>query len=400
MKEKKIFVLERIVMAMCVILLFIMGVFTYVFVYTESDNFFKEVNNSSKENYPVSEKQMSLLGSLSKDETVNITAETAGAISGSDYRVSLSGNIYYANTSTGERSNKWVVLIHGFMMSGESMANAIGQVYLDYGYNILAPDLRGAGNSGGETGMGFLESLDIWDWLTYLNTNYNVDEVIVHGLSLGGATTLQLWSQKDQGRDLESQHVVGLIDDCGYTSMTGIIQGLLGTVEGIDLLADVLNLVGVQSLYTLIGEDNIRNFLIDSVGVGLNSSNFAKNQDTFAAGRVFSNVPILVIHGTDDPIVPYSNSTTVINEANNRGLDATLWSVEGQTHAFIVAGIEKQEYRNHVVEFINKVSKNPPGNVETPSGGNNSTQNTLNQVVQLIDSLFNQILDTIKQFFS
>ena len=277
------------------------------------------------------------------------------------------------------------------------MANAIGQVYLDYGYNILAPDLRGAGNSGGETGMGFLESLDIWDWLTYLNTNYNVDEVIVHGLSLGGATTLQLWSQKDQGRDLESQHVVGLIDDCGYTSMTGIIQGLLGTVEGIDLLADVLNLVGVQSLYTLIGEDNIRNFLIDSVGVGLNSSNFAKNQDTFAAGRVFSNVPILVIHGTDDPIVPYSNSTTVINEANNRGLDATLWSVEGQTHAFIVAGIENQEYRNHVIEFINKVSNDPNGIVSPPSGNN---ETILNQLVQKIDDLYNEILTMIKQLFS
>lgn len=397
MKEKKIIVLERIVMVMCVLLLFITGVFTAVFVYTESDNFFKEVNNSSKENYPVSEKQISLLGSLTKNETVNITAETAGAISGNDYRVSLSGNIYYANTSTGERSNKWVVLIHGFMMSGESMANAIGQVYLDYGYNILAPDLRGAGNSGGETGMGFLESLDIWDWLTYLNTNYNVDEVIVHGLSLGGATTLQLWSQKDQGRDLESQHVVGLIDDCGYTSMTGIIQGLLGTVEGIDLLADVLNLVGVQSLYTLIGEDNIRNFLIDSVGVGLNSSNFAKNQDTFAAGRVFSNVPILVIHGTDDPIVPYSNSTTVINEANNRGLDATLWSVEGQTHAFIVAGIENQEYRNHVIEFINKVSNDPNGIVSPPSGDN---ETILNQLVQKIDDLYNEILTMIKQLFS
>lgn len=397
MKEKKIIVLERIVMVMCVVLLFITGVFTSVFVYTESDNFFKEVNNSSKENYPVSEKQISLLGSLTKNETVNITSETAGAISGSDYRVSLSGNIYYANTSTGERSNKWVVLIHGFMMSGESMANAVGQVYLDYGYNILAPDLRGSGNSGGKTGMGFMESLDIWDWLTFLNTNYNVDEVIVHGLSLGGATTLQLWSQKDQGRDLESQHVVGLIDDCGYTSMTGIIQGLLGTVEGIDLLADVLNLVGVQSLYTLIGEDNIRNFLIDSVGVGLNSSNFAKNQDTFAAGRVFSNVPILVIHGTDDPIVPYSNSTTVINEANNRGLDATLWSVEGQTHAFIVAGIENQEYRNHVIEFINKVSNDPNGIVSPPSGDN---ETILNQLVQKIDDLYNEMLTMIKQLFS
>ena len=94
MKEKKIIVLERIVMVMCVALLFITGVFTSIFVYTESDNFFKEVNNSSKENYPVSEKQISLLGSLTKNETVNITAETAGAISGSDYRVSLSGNIY------------------------------------------------------------------------------------------------------------------------------------------------------------------------------------------------------------------------------------------------------------------------------------------------------------------
>ena len=191
--------------------------------------------------------------------------------------------------------------------------------------------------------------------------------------------------------------VVGLIDDCGYTSMTGIIQGLLGTVEGIDLLADVLNLVGVQSLYTLIGEDNIRNFLIDSVGVGLNSSNFAKNQDTFAAGRVFSNVPILVIHGTDDPIVPYSNSTTVINEANNRGLDATLWSVEGQTHAFIVAGIENQEYRNHVIEFINKVSNDPNGIVSPPSGDN---ETILNQLVQKIDDLYNEILTMIKQLFS
>lgn len=397
MKEKKIIVLERIVMVMCVVLLFITGVFTSVFVYTESDNFFKEVNNSSKENYPVSEKQISLLGSLTKNETVNITSETAGAISGSDYRVSLSGNIYYANTSTGERSNKWVVLIHGFMMSGESMANAVGQVYLDYGYNILAPDLRGSGNSGGKTGMGFMESLDIWDWLTFLNTNYNVDEVIVHGLSLGGATTLQLWSQKDQGRDLESQHVVGLIDDCGYTSMTGIIQGLLGTIEGVDFLADILNLTGVESLYTLIGEDNIRNFLIDYVGVGLNSSNFAKNQDTFAAGRVFSNVPILVIHGTDDPIVPYSNSTTVINEANNRGLDATLWSVEGQTHAFIVAGIENQEYRNHVIEFINKVSNDPNGIVSPPSGDN---ETILNQLVQKIDDLYNEMLTMIKQLFS
>ena len=121
------------------------------------------------------------------------------------------------------------------------------------------------------------------------------------------------------------------------------------------------------------------------------------SKDTFAAGRVFSNVPILVIHGTDDPIVPYSNSTTVINEANNRGLDATLWSVEGQTHAFIVAGIENQEYRNHVIEFINKVSNDPNGIVSPPSGDN---ETILNQLVQKIDDLYNEMLTMIKQLFS
>ena len=399
MMSKEASVLKKVIILVAIIVLFIGSLFTFVFIY-KGNNDIKTTNTISNESYQDDSSKISLFGSLKKDETVNITAETASATSGIDYRISLSGNIYYATTSTGERSNKWVILIHGFMMNGESMANAVGQVYLDYGYNILAPDLRGAGNTGGKTAMGFVESLDIWDWLTYLNSNYDVGEVIVHGLSLGGATTLQLWSQKDQGRDLESQKVVGLVDDCGYTSMTGILQGLLATPDGIVELAEILNLPQPQSLYNIIGENNIKNFLMNYVGVGLNSNNFDKNQDAFASGRTFSNVPILVIHGTEDTIVPYSNSTTVMSEASSRGLSATLWAVEGQPHAFIVAGINSQEYRNHVVDFINKVSKNPTGNVSNSSNGNSNTQDTINQVVQLIDGLFNQILNTIKQFFS
>lgn len=399
MMSKEASVLKKVIILVAIIVLFIGSLFTFVFIY-KGNNDIKTTNTISNESYQDDSSKISLFGSLKKDETVNITAETASATSGSDYRISLSGNIYYATTSTGERSNKWVILIHGFMMNGESMANAVGQVYLDYGYNILAPDLRGAGNTGGKTAMGFVESLDIWDWLTYLNSNYDVGEVIVHGLSLGGATTLQLWSQKDQGRDLESQKVVGLVDDCGYTSMTGILQGLLATPDGIVELAEILNLPQPQSLYNIIGENNIKNFLMNYVGVGLNFNNFDKNQDAFASARTFSNVPILVIHGTEDTIVPYSNSTTVMSEASSRGLSATLWAVEGQPHAFIVAGINSQEYRNHVVDFINKVSKNPTGNVSNSSNGNSNTQDTINQVVQLIDGLFNQMLNTIKQFFS
>lgn len=381
--------------------IFTVFIIIILFIYISSLSFLVSYLNTNKEqtietnNTTANNEKLSLLSSLSVDETVNITAETAGSISGSSYRVSLSGNIYYATTSTGERSNKWVVLIHGYMMSGSSIANAIGQIYLDQGYNILAPDLRGAGSSGGSTAMGYVESLDIWDWLTFLNTNYSVNEIIVHGVSLGGATTLQLWSQKDQGRDLTTQNVVGLVDDCGYTSMTSIMEGLLATPEGIEKLAEILNLPQPQSLYSLIGEDNIRSFLINIIKVGLTESNFSKNQDAFSSGREFSDVPILVIHGTSDTTVPYSNSLTVIEEANNRGLDATLWSVENQPHAFIVVGLKTNEYKSHVVEFLSKISKNSSDIIVTEE-----TDSILTQIAQNIDNIFQNVINTIKQLFS
>ncbi len=383
----------------CIVALVVVNIFSFVLIYKETNEFLGSIAKPSEAvTYQQRVEQLSLLGGPSKDETVNITAETAGSVLGADQRVSLSGNIYYATLANGERSNKWAVLIHGFMMTGDLMASAVGQMYLDQGYNVLAPDLRGAGNSQGKTGMGYSESLDIWDWLTFLNTNYSVDEVIVHGISLGGATTLQLWSQKEQGRDLVSQHVVGLVDDCGYTSMTGIIQGLLATPDGINELAQMLNLPELPSLYDLIGEENIKKFLINFVGVGLNESNFDYYQDTFAAGRVFSDVPILVIHGTNDTTVPYNNSVTVINEAKNRNLKTTFWSVEGQPHAFIVAGINKQEYRNQVINFVNEVTKNPIDSSKLPSTGGDSGDVVTN-IVSTVGDLFNGLLDIIKQIF-
>lgn len=383
----------------CVVALVIMNIFSFVLIYKETNEFLSSISKQNEVvTYQQRVEQLSLLEGPTKDETVNITAETAGSVLGYDQRVSLSGNIYYAELANGERSNKWAVLIHGFMMTGDLMASAVGQMYLDQGYNVLAPDLRGAGNSQGKTGMGYSESLDIWDWLTFLNTNYSVDEIIVHGISLGGATTLQLWSQKDQGRDLASQHVVGLVDDCGYTSMTGIIQGLLATPDGINKLAEILNLPELPSLYDLIGEENVKKFLIHFVGVGLSESNFDYYQDTFAAGRVFSDVPMLIIHGTDDTTVPYNNSVTVINEAKNRNLKTTFWSVEGQPHAFIVAGINKQQYRNQIINFVNEVTKNPIDSSQLPSTGGDSG-NMVTDIVSTVGDLFNGLFDIIKQIF-
>ena len=61
-------------------------------------------------------------------------------------------------------------------MNGKLMAQALAKMYLNQGYNVLAPDLRGFGKSDGSVAMGYLESLDTWDWLTYINnSNYHIN---------------------------------------------------------------------------------------------------------------------------------------------------------------------------------------------------------------------------------
>ena len=152
----------------------------------------------------------------------------------------LSAKVYVVDKS----SDKWAILLHGNMMTGKQMYSAIGDMYTKQGYNVLALDLRGAGDSDGSVAMGYLESLDVYDWLKDLNANwesrYGVlnapKTIVVHGVSLGGATTLQLATNPDIAnasgkgpytKNLTQLGVKGFVDDCGYTSMNSIIKGLL-----------------------------------------------------------------------------------------------------------------------------------------------------------------------------
>ena len=164
---------------------------------------------------------------LPTPEDLYIDADTATDFAGEDYSASLHASVYL-----NDESDNWVVLVHPFMLSGTSIASSVGDFYYEKGYNILAPDLRGFGDSEGSVALGFLESLDIYDWLVKLQ-EYNPEKVYVHGVSLGGATTNFLSgidgfmnnAPEDirinkEIQSLESLNVKGLIEDCGYTNMT------------------------------------------------------------------------------------------------------------------------------------------------------------------------------------
>ena len=356
---------------------------------------------------------------LNYSERVQINAKTAGLDAGSKYNVKLNGYIYYADGN----STKWAVLVHPFMLNGKLMANTLAKTYLDKGYNVLAPDLRGFGKSKGSVAMGYLESLDIWDWLTYINDqngeyigNRKATDVIIHGISLGGATTLQTWTQVNFGRDLKTKNVIGIVDDCGYDSMTGIMRGMLTTGAGMELLSSITKLVDKDDLYDLVGEDNIVDFLQNVIDVGISDEGWEIKQNAFAEGRQMSKVPLYLIHGTADTMVPYTISTSVVYpKAYNAGLLYKFWQVQNQQHAFVIIGMEQTKYASNVRDFIDYCENNKgtfdnviiPGENPEDENANSMNANEFNEktekeeqsIISKIGTFFTNIFKSIADFF-
>jgi len=234
-------------------------------------------------------------GNGNATRTITMKSKTVcQSVSDSKYCVDkLSANVYISNVN----SSKWAVLVHPFMTSGSLIYNSIGGMYEEQGYNVIAPDLRGFGNSDGSVAMGYLESLDIYDWIKDLNTNWadasrygvNIapDTIVVHGVSLGGATTLQLATNPDiaaaNGREpytknLTELNVKGFVDDCGYTSMSGIVTGMLGGGGSTVSISSLFDSLGIQDIDFMSGlQDIFKNFGISGFdfnfgGLGGNSS--------------------------------------------------------------------------------------------------------------------------------
>ncbi|MBQ8681656.1 MAG: alpha/beta fold hydrolase [Bacilli bacterium] len=210
-----------------------------------------------------------IMGNADPTNTLSLRSTTAcddGDIDAKYCVDGLSAKIYVTNPN----SNKWAVLVHGFMMSGKAMHTAVGSMYEAQDYNVMAVDLRGFGDSDGSVAMGYLESLDTYDWIKDLNANwqsrYGVNvapqTIVVHGISLGGATTLQLATNPDIAaangtapytKNLTQLNVKGFVDDCGYTSMSGIITGMLsgGSTDQLSSLLGSLDISKIDFMSEL-----------------------------------------------------------------------------------------------------------------------------------------------------
>lgn len=111
-----------------------------------------------------------------------------------------------------KESKVWVIAVHGYTDSAYFMVGAANQ-FLNYGYNVLMPDLRAHGKSEGKyIGMGWPDRLDLMQWIDYLIATYGNIKIILYGISMGAATVMMT-----SGERLPS-NVRAIIEDCGYTS--------------------------------------------------------------------------------------------------------------------------------------------------------------------------------------
>ena len=272
--------------------------------------------------------------------TVKMESKTAAEFAGDSYKVNLNANIYKK-----EGSNKWVVLIHPFLLKGKTIASKIGEFYYEKGYNIIAPDLRSFGDSEGKVSLGFLESLDVYDWINLINDEYNAKTIMVHGISLGGATTNFLSGidglmnngpvkMNTTIKSLKELNVIGLTEDCGYTDMTEFAS---------------------KSMLILMK-------------IGLTKDNFDYYSNATNSLK-YCDLPMQIIHGTKDTTVKPENAERVKNTVKGY---SEKWDVDGGVHAFIIMGSNKAEYKKHVQAFISKC-ENGDTSTTTPSDDNNNS---------------------------
>ncbi len=114
----------------------------------------------------------------------------------------------------GTDSHKYAICIHGVKSNGELMSY-YAQHYVENGINVLLPDNRGFGKSGGDyTGYGYFDRLDVMEWIYWILRRDKEAKILLHGTSMGAATTLMT-----TGEHLPSQ-VVMAVADSSYSTLT------------------------------------------------------------------------------------------------------------------------------------------------------------------------------------
>lgn len=176
-----------------------------------------------------------------------------------------------------EKTDLWAIVVHGFGGNGLRHGTAARHFH-DLGYNVFLPDLRGSGRSEGEfLGMGWLDSMDMVDWINRIVNQHPDAKIVLYGGSMGGATVMMT-----TGWELPPQVKVA-VEDCGYTSVWDIFKYQLKKVFGLGKFP----------------------WLVIANKTSKRLAGYSFKEASSIEQLKKSKIPTLFIHGTADGFVPY-----------------------------------------------------------------------------------------------
>ncbi|WP_238333947.1 alpha/beta hydrolase [Companilactobacillus halodurans] len=178
---------------------------------------------------------------------------------------------------TNNNAHVTAILVHGFGVDHNSL-NVHAQLFDKLGCNTLQIDNQAAGKSEGKyLGFGYIEGLDLLDWIKELNKRKPDQKIVLFGASMGAATVM-LATRNDLPKNVKL-----IIEDSGYTSAFDILS------------------YHCQKRYHIKGK-----WLIN--GISLMSkirAGFSYQQANCKKALEQNKLPILFMHGKNDFTVPY-----------------------------------------------------------------------------------------------
>lgn len=199
-------------------------------------------------------------------------------------------------------SHKWAVLNHGYS-SGPAGTAVYAREYLKMGFNCVSPSMRGFGSDDKRyCSMGYYDRYICLAWVNYIALNDPEAQIVIHGYSMGAATTLLTL-----GEALPS-NVKCAVSDCAYTNCYE------------------------QYAYVLKHNASIPAFpLLDITNA---VSKLRGNFDFKAASPIDAvkktDVPVLFIHGDKDDFVPYFMMEKLYRACNS---EKEMLTVKDAVHA-------------------------------------------------------------------
>lgn len=231
----------------------------------------------------------------------------------------------YAPAKDAANAKGTAIVVHGYTDNHICFMN-LGRMYRDdLNMNVLLPDLHYHGESEGEAiQMGWKDRLDVKRWAYVAHDIWGDDLMVVHGVSMGAATTMMLSGEPDL-----PEYIRGFIEDCGYTSVW-------------------------DQFYKQLKEMHLPKVVLNSANaVTRRKYGWDFKEASSVAQLAKSDRPVFFIHGDGDDFVP-TRFVYECYEAKTKGYKE-LWVVENTPDHAASYRDHPVEYTEHVRAFLEKL---------------------------------------------